>query len=188
VDAEVSAMAKLMEVAPSDLMEVNMRDFLLSAGVLVGYADGQFSEQEKNILVETLLPVTSDPELEIDAMDSVEKAKELLQKSAAWLKENAGEQRFVAYRHLTNIAAVDGALLGNKEQLLMEAAEMAGIPGKSAREMLYDSLARFLKAKNPPENSGHRFRMMNLEQFDFKQFDLQAVPYLASWTDVKKAI
>jgi hypothetical protein len=176
VDAEVSAMAKLMDVAPSDLMEVTMRDFLLSAGVLVGYADGQFSEQEKNILVEILLALTSDPELEIDEMDSVEKAKELLQKSAAWLKENAGEQRFVAYRSLTQIAAVNGAVLGNKEQVLMEAAEMAGIPAKSAREMLYDSLARFLKAKTPADNSGHRFQMMSLEEFGLKQLDLQAVP------------
>jgi hypothetical protein len=159
VDTEVSAMTKLMEITPSDPMELNIRDFLLSAGVLVGYADDQFSEEEKDILVEMLLPVTSDPEVEIDAMDSAEKATALLQKSAAWLKENAGEQRFVAYRYLTHVAAVDGALLGKEEQVLMEAAELAGIPSRSAREILYESLARFLQAKRPNENSGHRFQM-----------------------------
>jgi hypothetical protein len=58
----------------------------------------------------------------------------------------------------------------------MEAAEMAGIPAKSAREMLYDSLARFLKAKTRADNSGHRFQMMSLQEFDIKQPDLQAVP------------
>lgn len=159
VDAEVTTMAKLMEISPSDPMEVNIRDFLLSAGVLVGYADGQFSEEEKNILIEMLLPVTSDPEVEINAMDSAGKAEALLHQSAAWLKANAGEQRFAAYRYLTHIAAVDGVLRGDEEHVLMTTAELVGIPPKAAREIIYESLARFLQAKRPADNSTHRFQL-----------------------------
>jgi tellurite resistance protein len=159
VDTEVTSMAKLMEISPSSPMDLNMRDFLLSAGVLVGHADGRFSQDEKDILVEILLPLTSDPEVEIDAMDSAEKANGLLGKSAAWLRENAGEQRFLAYRYLTHVAAVDGALKGDEEQVLMQVAELAGIPGKSAREIVYESLACFLQARRSGGDSGHRFQM-----------------------------
>ena len=90
---------------------------------------------------------------------SAEKATALLHKSAAWLKENAGEPRFVAYRYLTHVAAVDGVLQGAEEQVLMEAAKMVGIPNRAAREMLYESLARYLQAKRSADDSGHRFQM-----------------------------
>src|SRR5439155_12405807 len=88
-----------------------------------------------------LLPLTADPEAEVAKITSVEQAEQMLAQSAAWLRENAGEERFVVFRYLTHIAAVDGTLRGREEAFVLHAAEMLGIPTKAAKETLYRSLA-----------------------------------------------
>jgi hypothetical protein len=64
-----------------------------------------------------------------------------------------------AFRYLTHIAAVDGALLGDEEKMLTQVAEELGIPANAAKQVFYESLAMFLQAKRTGENSGHQFKM-----------------------------
>jgi hypothetical protein len=146
LDREVSELAKLMDYTPSKPVEVHGRDFLIAGGLLVGHADQSgFSEDECNLLIDMLLPITSDPEAAIAQIKSVTQAKEMLARSAAWLKDNAGEERFTAFRYLALIAAVDGKVHPGEEAFLMETAPLLGIPQGAARKELYQILTRSMQ-------------------------------------------
>ena len=146
LDIEVTELTKLMDYAPTKPIERHGRDFLISGGLLVGHSDeGGFSEDESKMLVEMLLPITADPEASISQVQSVAKAKEMLISSAAWLKENAGEERFTVYRYLAMIAAADGTLHPGEESFLNEVAGLLGIPAAVARKESYEILARSLQ-------------------------------------------
>ncbi|MDW8345191.1 MAG: M48 family metallopeptidase [Verrucomicrobiae bacterium] len=148
LDRQVSDLVKLMDYAPRQPIEIHGRDCLVAGGLLVGHADqAGFSEEEANLLIEMLLPVCSDPEVALSQIETVEQATEMLQRSASWLKDNAGEERFVVYRYLVLIAAVDGALHPGEEAFLMELARLLGIPQPVARKEIYQILATKLQAQ-----------------------------------------
>lgn len=143
VDAEVSALAKLMEHQPSDPEELHRLNYLLAGGVLVGHCDGEgLSERELLMLTEMLLPLTSDPEEAIAGITTVAQAEQLLAESAEWMKENAGELKFIGFRYLCIIASAEG-MTPAEDQLLHRIAAMSGIPPKAASEVIHDILTNF---------------------------------------------
>jgi hypothetical protein len=147
VDAEVSELAKLMERKPSDSEAIHKLNYVLAGGVLVGNADGQgLGEIEGQMLVEMLLPLTSDPEEAIAEIKTAAQAEQLLAESAAWMKENAGEMKFSGFRYLCIIAAAEG-LTQCETDLLYRIAEMSGIPQKVAGELIYEIMTNFAKKK-----------------------------------------
>ena len=148
VDRTVGELARLMEFEPTEPLVLQARDFLLAGGVLVGHADGQgFSEEESAALVEVLVKFFADPEGEMARITSEEQARELMRRSATWLREQAGEERFDLFRYLARIAAVDGVLAGQEEAVLLEAAELLGIPATVARNLLYEVLTLHLQTR-----------------------------------------
>jgi uncharacterized tellurite resistance protein B-like protein len=148
LDSEVEELARLMDYTSSKPVERHGRDLLVAGGLLIGHADGEgFSDEESEMLVEMLLPITPDPEAAITGVKSTEQARELLARSAAWLRENAGEERFTVLRYLSMIAAVDGSYHPNEEALLLEIAGLLGIPAAVARKEMYEILARSLQGR-----------------------------------------
>ena len=95
----------------------------------------------------TLRFIASDPEAAISKITSYDQARKMLTESAAWLKENAGEERFVAYRMLVGIAAVDGDLSSKEEEFLYEVADLLDIPRKAAKKIVRQILSKYVKAR-----------------------------------------
>jgi Zn-dependent protease with chaperone function len=148
VDQQVTELTKLMEYEATKPLDVKTRDFVLAGGVMTAHVDGRaFSPEEYDMLVKWLLPVIPDPEAAISKITSYDQARKMLTESAAWLKENAGEERFVAYRMLVGIAAVDGDLSSKEEEFLYEVADLLDIPRKAAKKIVRQILSKYVKAR-----------------------------------------
>lgn len=148
LDAEVRELAKLMDYAPGKPLDIHSRNFLVAGGLLMGHADDEgMSDAEAELLIDLLLPITPDPEAALAEVRDAAHARELLASSAAWMKENAGEERFICLRYLMLIAAVNGSIHPGEEALLMEVSEMLGIPSAVTRKEMYEIVARFLQAR-----------------------------------------
>ncbi len=146
VDAEVAQLAQLMELEVTEPLEVHFRDLLLAAGLLVAHADGdRISQDQAQVLIHALLPLCSDPEARVKALRSPTEARELLDAAAAWLAENAGQERYAALLQVAHIATVDGVLHPDEEAFLLELATKLGIPEKSAKESLYEVVTNYLQ-------------------------------------------
>lgn len=146
VDQAVARIARLMDHEVSEPLEVQERDFLLSAGLLAAYSDGtEITDEEWEVLVALLLPLCADPEVEIARIESVEQATELLESSAAWLRDNAGQERYTLFHQLTHLVAVDGRLQAPEQEFMLQVAEKLQIPERSARDILYETLAGYLQ-------------------------------------------
>ena len=145
-DATILELAKLMDYAPSEPIDVQMRDLLVAGGMLVAQAGGgEITHDEWNVLVHLLLPFSADPESEVDRVRSAEHAEEVLRESAAWLCANAGEERFDALRMLANVGAIDGSYDAEELAALRRIATLLEVPSKSAEAILYETLSDHLQ-------------------------------------------
>ena len=150
VDAEVAELAKLMERKPATPEERHKLNYLLAGGLLVGHCDGQgLGEREQDLLIEMLLPLTSDPEAALAELTTVAQAEALLAESAAWMKDNAGELKFKGFRCLCLIAAAEG-MTEDELELLHRIAGQTGIPPKAARELIHEIITQFAPKKAAP--------------------------------------
>lgn len=145
-EREIATLARVMDYAPSEPLDVHMRDLLLAGGMLVAQAGGgEITEDEWNVLVHLLLPFSPDPEAEVERVDSTESAERLLRESAEWLHANAGAERFDVVRMLANVAAVDARLDDDELAVLREIASRLDVPAKATDTILFDVLADHLQ-------------------------------------------
>jgi len=149
VDKEVAEIAALMDYEVTEPLEVQARDFLVAGGMLAAYADGDVAQAEMDMLVSMLLPFTADPEKELARISNAEEANQLLDSAVEWLKANAGAERFQLFNRLCHIVAVDGVLQDGERAFVLGLAEKLEIPEKSAKEMMFEALTGYLKAKKP---------------------------------------
>lgn len=148
VDREVESLARIMDYAPSEPLDVHLRDFLLSGGLLVANAGtGSIDETEWNVLAQVLLPYSADPELEVKRVLSTERAEALLAESSEWLRQNTGEERFDALRVVANVGAVDGRYGDAELAVLRRLGALLEIPAKAADTILYEVLADHLQTQ-----------------------------------------
>lgn len=148
VDAQVGELAQLMDFEVTEPLELNARDFLVSAGMLAVHAnDEEMTRQEHELLVQFLLPLTADPEALFVKVGTEDKANELLAASASWLRENAGEERFALYRQVAHLVAVDGVLDPHEKAFMLELAKLLDIPSKAAMRLVYEVLADYLQSR-----------------------------------------
>jgi uncharacterized tellurite resistance protein B-like protein len=147
VDAEVDTIAHLMDYAPSEPLDVNAREFILAAGLLAAYADGaeEMDETGWNTLVHLLLPVSADPEAEVARIKSRREAEKILAESSAWLRDNAGSERYDLLRGIAHVTAADGFLSPAEREFLKHCAELLGIPARTADEIAFETLADHLQ-------------------------------------------
>jgi hypothetical protein len=103
-------------------------NYVLAGGVLVGHSDDDgLGEPELGYSIEMIMPLASDPEESIASITTVARAEQMLDESAAWMRENTGEIRYTAFKNLCIIAAVE-SLTPSEDELLHRIAEMTGIP------------------------------------------------------------
>lgn len=148
VDAQVESLAGLMDFEASTDLGVQARNFLLAAGVLAAHADGEASEQEQDVLVQLLLQVTGDPEGHLARLRSREQAQVMLETACAWLRENTGQERFGLFGQIVHITAIDGSVTRGEQKFLEELADLLAIPGRSAREIVHEVLAGYIRNKS----------------------------------------
>lgn len=154
VDAEVLGLARLMDFEAARPLDVHARDFLLAGGVLAATADGdEVTHDEWDTLVQLLLPLSADPEAEVTRMGTVEEAEAVLDRSARWLRDNAGEERYDLLRNLAHVVCVDGRLLGGEQRTFHRLAAALAIPERAADEIVFDVLTGYLQSqamRRPP--------------------------------------
>lgn len=146
-DAEVATIARLMDYAPSEPLDLNAREFILAGGLLAAYTDGDIEMDDAgwNTLVQLLLPVSADPEAEVARIKNRSEAEAILQKSAEWLRDNAGAERFDLLRAIAHVTAADGHLSEAERAFLKRCAEMLGVPARTADEIAFETLADHLQ-------------------------------------------
>ena len=146
-DAEVATIARLMDYAPSEPLDLNAREFILAGGLLAAYTDGDIEMDDAgwNTLVQLLLPVSADPEAEVARIKNRSEAEAILQKSAEWLRDNAGAERFDLLRAIAHVTAADGHLSEAERAFLKRCAEMLGVPARTADEIAFETRADHLQ-------------------------------------------
>ena len=149
VDEEVATIARLMDYAPSEPLDLNAREFILAGGLLAAYTDGDIEMDDAgwNTLVQLLLPVSADPEAEAARIKNRSEAEAMLQTSAAWLRDNAGAERFELLRGIAHVTAADGRLSEAERAFLRRCAEMLGVPARTADEIAFETLADHLQTQ-----------------------------------------
>lgn len=154
IDHQVSSLSRLMEFEVTKPLDVHARDFLLSGGLLAANSDQfEISDDQWDMLLSWLLPLCADPEAETSRVSSIEDATAMLDSNTAWLRENAGEERFALYRQLAHMVAVDGNLATGEQSFMKSVAEKLGIPGKAAVDTLYEVLSGYLQTKSTRRTS-----------------------------------
>lgn len=148
LDAAVAAVAQLMELQATEPTEIHARDFLIAAGLLGAYADGdEPSADQRALLVEMLLPLTADPEDVLDGITDVADAERMLVDTCAWLRDNAGEERFALYTAAAHVVCADGDLSDAERTFLLEVATLLGIPTTAANDTLFEVLREYLQER-----------------------------------------
>lgn len=148
VNDQVDQLSRLLDYEVTEPLEVHARDFILAGGLLAAYSDDEeVTDDQWKLLVQILVPLTSDPEAQLERVGSREAAETMLEENAAWLRENAGAERFMLFRQLAHIIAVDGRLHPGEHSLMLGIASRLGIPEKAANETLFEVLAGYLQTK-----------------------------------------
>jgi len=157
IDDEIAGIAKLMDFELSSELGEQAREFFVSAGLLAAHADGNFDENEQAILMQLLLQVTSDPEEHIASISTVEEAERRLEAACAWLRANAGQERFSLFGQLANIVCCDGEVEAGERRFMMRVGDMLAIPPKAAKDTLHQVLAAHVRAKSTHRAGGFGF-------------------------------
>ncbi len=148
VNAQVEELSKLLDFEVTEPLEVHARDFLIAGGILAAYSDEEeVTEEQWKLMVQLLVPLTSDPEGQLQRVSDREAAEAMLGENAAWLRDNAGQERFLLFRQLAHIIAVDGRLHPGEQELMLRVAQQLGIPEKAANETVFEVLAGYLQTK-----------------------------------------
>jgi len=149
LDSQVSELTDLMEHEVHDPLDIYARDFLLAAGILAAHADGTNPTDEQiTMLINFLLPLASDPEAELKRFGNRQEAETMMSKTMHWLKKNAGEERFLLFRHIACLVTNDGVLTEDEKEFMFSIARELGIPIKSAENILFEILSGSLQTKS----------------------------------------
>lgn len=176
VDTQVAELAQLMDFEVTEVLDINARDFLVSAGMLAVHAgDGEMSRQEHELLVQFLLPLTADPEALFMRVGTEEAAEKLLKQTAVWLRTNAGEERFVLYRQVAHLVAVDGVLDPEEKAFMLKLAKLLDIPAKAATRLVYEVLADYLQSR-PWDRKLHFRTRVAAKKRSARRLPLEASP------------
>lgn len=148
VEQEVLRIARLMDFAPSEPIEVHARDFLLAASLLAGEADlDAMSTDEWEAYLDLLLPLSPDPEAEVARILTREDAEAMIDASASYLRMNAGPERYDLLRGVAHVLCADGVLGPGERRFLHDIAQKLDIPERAADEVGFEMLADHLQMK-----------------------------------------
>ena len=157
-DEEIRALARLMDFESGTDEGRATRDLLLSGGLLAGHADGgELGDAERAHLEELVLPFTDDPEALLSRVRTDDEAIEMFNKSAEWISEHLGPERYDVFGRLIEVVLHDGAVTEGEWHFLVEAGGALDIPGHWIAKRLakHDELAA--RSSAPPKAFGLKF-------------------------------
>lgn len=157
-DAPVLELIRLMDFEASTPQSRHTRDLLLSGGLLAAHleSEGELSDQQRSHLVDLILPFTDDPEREFSRVDDIDGAAALFERSAAWLRENSGPERYEHLEKLVEITLHDGEVTELERDFLLQAADLLDIPERWVLRRLDEHEEDRARSMSPPRHFGLR--------------------------------
>lgn len=136
LEEEVDELLLLTRRYPHNALRENMMKVVAMAGAMVLGADGDVGDDEVKILVQTLHRwFTDEPEREI-VTDRMRIASELPALAALIGREGDEADKAFVLSRLAEIALADGALVDVEGSVVLQVAEMLGLPSRAAYNVL----------------------------------------------------
>jgi hypothetical protein len=158
-DEEVLELARLMDFESSSPAQRHARDLLLAGGLIAAHFDaewGDLQDDQRAQLVDLVLPFTDDPEAALASVGTIDDAFELFNASAAWLRENAGPERYEYFCQFLQVTLRDGQVTELEQEFLVEAASDLDIPQAWVESRIRLHRAEAARAFAPPSSFGLR--------------------------------
>ena len=157
-EEEILALARLMDFEARDEAQTRARDLLLSGGLLAAHADGdrELPDQDRARLVELVMPFTDDPERHLSRLQTRAEAVALYEECAAWIRDNAGPERYEWFDQLAEVVLHDGQVTDGERAFLLHAAERLDIPAKYVEDRLAAHAERAARQPGMPIAFGLR--------------------------------
>lgn len=157
-DEPILELVRLMDFEASTPASRHTRDLLLSGGLLAAHleAEDELSDDQRAHLVQLILPFTDDPEREFSRVDDIDGAAALFQRSAAWLRANAGPERYEHVEKLLEVTLHDGHVSADERDFLLQAADLLDIPENWLLRRLEEHEEDQARSVAPPRHFGLR--------------------------------
>ena len=159
-DEEVLRLARLMDFEATRPEGIHHRNLLLAGGLIAAHIDGEveLDDDERQHLVELILPFTDDPEAELARIETLDQAMALFEEATAWVAENSGPERYELFAKLMNITLRDGNVNPGENKFLADAGGRLGIPSAWINAQLLAHDERSARTTCPPRSFGLRPR------------------------------
>ena len=120
----VMKLARMMDFEAHDAAVVHERNLLLAGGLLAAHADSddELADDEREHLVELILPFSDDPEELLQSVRTIDQAGDLFTSSATWIRENVGPERYEFMDKLISVVLYDDKVHEGEVQFLKQAA------------------------------------------------------------------
>jgi uncharacterized tellurite resistance protein B-like protein len=154
----VMELARMMDFEARDEAVVHNRNLLLAGGLLAAHADSddELADDEREHLVELILPFSDDPEVLLQSVGTIDQAADLFTASATWIRENVGPERYEFMGKLISVVLCDDKVHEGEVQFLKQAAAELEIPFSWVEKKLAGFSERASREKGVPRAFGLR--------------------------------
>ncbi len=154
----VMELARMMDFEARDEAVVHRRNLLLAGGLLAAHADSddELADDEREHLVELILPFSDDPEELLDSVGTIDRASDLFTASATWIRKNAGPERYDFMDELISVVLCDDKVHEGEVRFLKQAATKLKIPFSWVEKKLEGHSERAARKKGAPRVFGLR--------------------------------
>ncbi len=135
LEDEVDALLQLTRRHPTKPIDQAVVKTIALGGALLLGADGDVSDEEVKILIRILHDFTDEPEREV-VTDATAIADQLPQATAVVVAEGDDSHKTFILSRLADIALADGALLDHEGAVVLQVAEMLGVPPRAAYSIM----------------------------------------------------
>ena len=154
----VMELARMMDFEARDEAVVHNRNLLLAGGLLAAHADSddELADDEREHLVELILPFSDDPEELLQSVGTIDQAGDLFTASATWIRENVGPERYEFMDKLISVVLCDDKVHEGEVQFLKQAATELEIPFSWVEKKLAGHSERAAREMGAPRTFGLR--------------------------------
>ncbi len=154
----VMELARMMDFEARDEAVVHYRNLLLAGGLLAAHADSddELADDEREHLVELILPFSDDPEALLDSIGTIDQASDLFAASTTWIRKNAGPERYEFMEKLVSVALCDDKAHEGEVRFLKQAATKLKIPFSWVEKKLAGHSERAAREMGAPRAFGLR--------------------------------
>ena len=154
----VMELARMMDFEARDEAVVHNRNLLLAGGLLAAHADSddELADDEREHLVELILPFSDDPEELLQSVGTIDQAGDLFTASATWIRKNVGPERYELMDKLISVVFCDDKAHEGEVQFLKQAATELEIPFSWVEKKLAGHSERAAREMGAPRTFGLR--------------------------------